>query len=242
MTILDIVKAFCRRTGLPVPPLLEGSTDTQAVQLLALANELLEDLADRHAWEIVQAETVLTTLAVESQGKMDMHCPGYRNIVADSMWNRTTRVQAAGPMTSQEWQAVKALTVGGGIASAFRIRGGELLLWPVPPAGQTLAFEYVSKYLASELINGVLVPKLEFTRDADEFRLPSGILSAGLRWKWKSEKGLDYAEEFRSYETLIANLTGRDGGKRTLNLGGGCGDDCNRPSVLVPAGNWMVQP
>jgi hypothetical protein len=61
---------------------------------------------------------------------------------------------------------------------------------------------------------------------------------AGLKWRWKKEKGLDYAEDLRTYETQVKDAMGRDGGKRVLNMNG-CPSDA-MPGVFIPQGSWQV--
>jgi hypothetical protein len=60
----------------------------------------------------------------------------------------------------------------------------------------------------------------------------------GLRWRWLREKGLDYAELFRTYEMQVKDALGRDGGKRVLSMDG------NRrevgPNVFIPSGSWAL--
>jgi hypothetical protein len=59
----------------------------------------------------------------------------------------------------------------------------------------------------------------------------------GLRWRWKKEKGLDYAEDMRTYEMQIKDELGRDGGKQILQM-----DNLTtkRPGISVPDGNWNL--
>ena len=60
----------------------------------------------------------------------------------------------------------------------------------------------------------------------------------GLRWRWKKEKGLDYAEDFRTYEMQVEDAIGRDGGRKPVSM-----DLCTEktgPAVFVPSGNWAI--
>jgi hypothetical protein len=61
---------------------------------------------------------------------------------------------------------------------------------------------------------------------------------AGLEWRWLRKKGLSYAEEFASYEQLVAQAIGRDGTKATLSM------DAEpkkvRPGTFVPVGSWNL--
>jgi hypothetical protein len=138
-------------------------------------------------------------------------------------------------LDARDWQAMKAVTTMGP-RYRFRIRGGRLIVNPSPPAGDSWYFEYVSK-------NWILgadgtTYKQYFTLDTDEILLPEDLVLMGLRWRWKKEKGFDYAEDFRTYETQVKDALGHDGGKPVLFM-----DDCSRgarPGVFVPDGDWPL--
>lgn len=49
-------------------------------------------------------------------------------------------------------------------------------------------------------------PKQYVTKDTDTFVLNDALPLAWLAWKWKSAKGLEYAEDFNVYERLVNML------------------------------------
>jgi len=141
-----------------------------------------------------------------------------------------------GPLDAVEWQAMKALTQTGQ-RYRYRIRGGLLRVNPVPPASESWFFEYVSK-------NWILgadgtTYKAYFTLDTDTILLPEELVLMGLRWRWLKEKGLDYAEQFRTYEMQLKDALGRDGGKPIMRM-----DDTwwagPKPGVFIPSGSWNL--
>jgi hypothetical protein len=107
---------------------------------------------------------------------------------------------------------------------------------PVPTAGHTWAFEYISK----NWILGVdgTTYKQYFTLDTDTILLPESIVLMGLRWRWKKEKGLSYDEDFRTYEMQVQDALSRDGMKQTLNMGNE--NSVVSPGVVVPLGSWIT--
>ncbi len=238
MNILAIIREFCGRKGLPRPTLIIGNDDPSIIQMLALCNDVIEDLADRGAWQIGTFSTTFTTTAVEDQGALSTLFPyGYKALVNNSMYNRTTRLPVEGPIDAVEWEAYKALPTGR-IFPRYRIFQDHLWMQPAPAVGQTVGVEYESQYLITNTVGSTVTPVKYFSTDLDDFKLNEAILISGLSWKWASEKGLSYAESFNKYETLVVNALGRDGGAGTLNLMG-C-DNRRRPGILVPSGNWVV--
>lgn len=236
MTLLEIVEMFCERKNITVPATVIGSADTQVVQIRALLEKEGIALRKRHAWEGVTKEATHTSLAAEDQGAMTtIAASGFDYIVNQTIWDRTDKLPICGPMSSQEWQAVKALAPTGPKYS-FRIRGGKLLINPTPTAGHAWAFEYVSKFWIAASA-GTTPTKTLFTLDTDTVSLPDEIVALGLEWRWKHAKGLEYAEDFRDYEAMVKDAMGRDGGKAVLNMAGG---RSARPGILVPQGSWPV--
>ncbi len=235
MTLLSLVQKFCVRNGLPIPVVVAGSTDPQILQIMHLLEEEGNDLAQRHPWTVLQQEVLLTTLAAEDQGAIETIAPGFRFIRNNSIWDRTDQLPLYGPIDGQEWQERKAVSTAGP-RYHWRFRGGHLLSNPSPPAGHTWAFEYQSKnWILSS--NGVTT-KSELQSDLDTFLLQDTILLMGIRWRWKKEKGLSYAEEFNSYEMQIKDAMGRDGGKPRIMADSDYSDA--RPMIAINPMSWPL--
>jgi hypothetical protein len=237
MTMLTTVQNFCRRTGLSVPTTVFGTSDSQVRQIYSLLEEEGNDLASRGSWQGLTFEAAHTTLAAEDQGALtSIATNGFRYMKNGTIWDRTTRLPVCGPLDSQDWQTLKAWAVTGP-RYQYRIRGGKFLVNPNPTAGDSWYFEYVSQ-------NWILgadgtTYKQYFTLDTDTILLPETLVLMGLRWRWKKEKGLDYAEDFRTYESQVKDALGRDGSKPVLHM-----DMCStagpRPGIFVPVGSWNL--
>lgn len=235
MSMLTCVQYMCRRTNVPVPSTVYGTTDSQVLQIMALLEEEGNDLSSRGAWQGLVFETSLTTVATESQGAIATLASGYRYIINNTIWDRTTRLPVCGPMDSSGWQAMKAFT-NTGPRFRFRIRTGLLIVNPTPTAGDSWYFEYVTKNWITDSTG--ITYKNYFTADTDLIVLPEELVISGLRWRWKREKGLDYAEDFRTYEMQVKDALGRDGMKRHLWM-----DETPargpQPGIWIPDGSWI---
>lgn len=236
MSLLTIIQYVCGRVGVPVPATVYGTTDTQVLQLLRLLEEEGNDLARRGDWEGITFEATHTTIAAEDQGAItSIATNGYRIIKNDTFWDRTNKLPILGPLSNEEWQTLKGVGTTGP-RYHFRLRGGKVLINPVPTAGYTWAFEYLSK-------NWILgadgtTYKQYFTLDTDTILLPEDLALMGLRWRWKKEKGFDYAEDFRTYETQVKDALSRDGGKRTLSMDGS--HRRAQPGIFVSDMSWNL--
>lgn len=233
-TMLGIVQEFCTRRGLPVPSIVMTSQDDQFLQLKALLHQVLEDLGTRKVWQKVTKEATFVTVDGEDQGSLDTIAPGMKWIVNNTFWNRTRRLPVYGPRNAQEWAALKGSPMTGPFMQ-YRLRGGNLLLNGGFSAGESLAFEYASDYLIQSS-GGTY--KQYFSQDDDKALIADAVLLAGLTWMWKEAKGFKYAEDFRRYESLVADMAGHDSPKPTVSMDGGTGQFA--PGVMIPTGNWKL--
>lgn len=234
MSLLTVIQKVCNRVGVAAPTTASGSTDQQVVQMIALANEEGEELAERYTWQSLQLEATHTTLAAELQGVMTTIAPGFKYILNDTIWNRTQQRPMYGSLTPDNWQVLKSSSINGPYQE-YRVKGGSLYLIPAPAAGHTIAFEYMSKNWCQ---SSALTGQDAWSLDADTGILDENIMIAGVIWRWRNAKGLDYTEEFRNYEVRVANAMNRDAGKSSIMMDGS--PSTRQPGIIVPTGNWPL--
>ena len=235
MSMLETVQRFCRRTNLIIPSSVIGTTDPQVSQICGLLEEEGAELSGRGSWQWLTYEATFLTVATESQGSIDdIATNNFRYIKNDTIWDRTENLPVI-VIDGPDWQAEKGFSATSPRYRA-RIRTNELISTPVPVAGNTWAFEYVTWNWI--LDNDGTTTKQYFTEDTDTFLLPDAIVQMGLRWRWKKEKGFEYAEDFRTYETMVANALSRQGLQAILYQ-----DRSERrttPKIVVNQGNWPL--
>lgn len=201
--------------SLTQPATVVNSTDTQVKQLYALANEEGEELARDFDWQALREQYLFTTVAADVQPTA---VPvDWDHFIANSFFNRSTRRQVIGPITPQTYQAILAQPQLNMVYLAFIERSGQFLITPQPPAGQTIAYEYISKNWAKSSIG---TPQPAFLADADTSFISERLIMLGVRWRFLSAKGLDYAEAMRTYELERQKLQARDGGNGMLSITG----------------------
>ena len=234
MSLLTVVQDFCRRTnGLSVPTSVLSNTDDGIQQVYALILEEGEDLLTRGDWQQLVKEATHTTVATESQGLITaIATDGFQRFKNETFWNRSNQLPIY-IVEGQEWQALKAVT-NTGPNYQVRLRGNELLANPVPDAGLTWVFEYVSNKWITSADGATL--KSDFTVDTDLMLFPESLVKMGLRWRWKKEKGFEYAEDFRTYESALKHALGSNGLNQILDMG----KSNKRIGVSVPQGSWPL--
>ena len=238
-TLLDIIRRFMERTGLPKPAFSIGSTDVQVTQVLGLLEEATEEIVMRNprGWQILNRQAVFQTKAQEVQGSLSELAPGFRSVINDTLFNRTTRLPIYGPLLPMERQATKALQTAGPYYR-YWIVNDELHFYPIPPAGQTIAFEYTSTAAWSDGKSPATYTEYPDS-DTAICLFPKPVMIAQLRWRWKKEKGLDYAEDFAMAERLLNAAIAADGTRRVVDLGGA--ELVARPGIMIPTGSWPLK-
>lgn len=235
MSLLSLVQRFCEETNLNIPTTVMGTTDPQTKQIKALLQKEVTDLSGRGDWEILINEALHTTTAAENQGAItSIATNNFRYVKNGTIWNRSTNLPIY-IIDPTDWQQIKATAVNGPNYQA-RLRGGDLIVNPAPAAGETWAFEYVTWNAITDSTG--VTKKQYFTNDEDLFLLPEPIVEAGLQWRWKKEKGMEYSEDFRTYEMLVRDALTRNGLNRPLKLHDGRVHA--QPGYCVPEGNWNL--
>lgn len=228
MTCLSIVQTACTRMGLNKPTAVVTSVDPQIMQFLALLNEEGQTLADTTNWQSLTVEASFLTVATEVQGNLSTIAPNCKFIVNDTIWNRSLRMPVFGPLAAQTWQQQKAMYLQGPW-NQFRVVNDQMKFLPVPVAGQSCYFEFVTKNWNSGSSD-------VFTDDAQTARLDEQVMAMGLIWRFRQAKGLDFSADLEKYQRRVADLVGRETPKAMLDMGDSFNDI--PPVVILPAGSW----
>ena len=234
-TCLSIVNSALKRLSLSTTTDAVGATDNQVMTMTEIGNEEGQELAARYPWTALQTEATFTTLAAESQGVLETIAPGVGYIINDTIWNRSLRRPVFGPRTPSEWQQNKAFAINGPWSS-FRIKAGSLYMYPTPTAGQSCYFEYISRYWCTASTGAT--GRAEWGENEDIPKLDSQLLVLGMVWRFKKLRGLEYAEDFNTYERRVMDAIARDGSKDWLSLTDTKYDIM--PGIVVPSGSWNV--
>lgn len=234
MSLLTLIQDAADRLGIPRPASVIGTSDTQVRQLLGLAQQEGKELAKRGPWQVLTKEKTITATATETQTS---GIPtDFDRMIEGSFWNRTQDRKVMGPIDPQKWQALQT----GAFVSvwdAFRIRGGDLLMNPVPTANDALAYEYVSKYWCENAAG--TTERAAWAADDDVGILSEELMTLGVVWRFLKAKSLDYGEAFRSYEQQVNEALAHDGGSRILDLGASTGGS-GVYDPFVPEGSWTL--
>ena len=233
MTLLTLAQAACDIIGMPRPTSVMAGADQTARTMLSLAQREGRALARRWTWTALRKQQTFTTVAQTVQtGAVPSD---FDRMVSETFWNRTDQERVVGPVTPEEWQGLVA-SVALPIESAFQMRAGQIELYPVPTAGETYAYEYVSSQWCQSAGG---TGQSAWAADTDTGLLDEELTTLGLVWRFKQSRGLDYAEDMTTYEEQVLQAMARDGTRRTARLAREI-DYGAAHYPMVPEGNWAV--
>lgn len=222
MNALQIVQQVCAWQALPIPQALFAATDPQTIELRGLLNE---ELAELKKWPDTYWRKLIRQWSFTSENSdvqtLDPLPPDsdLDYIIPNTMWDRTMTRPCLGPIDPQAWQAWKARPILTSVLWGWRLRGNEFLTAPNPPAGDSVYYEYISK-LAVYATGDIEPTKEYFTADTDTAIFDWVLMARGLRWRFLSQKKLDYAQEYDLWFSLVTREASRNKGLPTLNAAG----------------------
>ena len=218
MTLLTICQDAANEIGVPSPSAVIGSTDTTAIQLLAAANREGKNLVTGYDWEVLVKEENHTAIANESQGRLTAIATDFERFSNNTMWNRTSDRKFYGPLNNTEWQTLKG-SVQSGITNYFRIRGGKLLMNPVPTVGDAIYFEYISEWWVDTTGDGD-ADATRYAADANTTILDENLITLGVIWRFLKQKGLPYDNQLQEYQIKLFEKQAKDGAKPIIRMSG----------------------
>lgn len=218
-TLLEMVQSACNEIGIPEPQFLFGSINDQEKQLLALANREGKDfsvVANKNGgWQNLRTDYTFTTVIGQSEYDLPSD---FEYFVQKTFWDDQFKWELIGPISAQEKQVLRYGVVASGPRNKFYVQNNKIILNPSPESEFIIAYDYYSNNWA--MGNDGITSQPRFLTDTDTYKLDEDCFIQGIKWRFLRAKGLDYAEEYKSYQDDCERVIGRDGGQRDLPIGG----------------------
>lgn len=222
MNALELIQRTVRLFGITVPPVtLVGTTDSQITSLIEILTDVGQELATRHDWNKLTSTFSFTSVNVDLQSQ-DFPSDWNRALPNASVWRSGSKITPlSGPCPPDVWHRLITLP-GIRFPGYWRFFGGQVQIMGCP-VGETVSLEYISNAWVIDADNSSTV-RDTVAKDGDTFRLPERLLRLAMVWKWRSYKGLSYAEEMATFEKQLELDIASDRAARPIST--------NRP--LVP--------
>ena len=206
MSILTAVQSASVRVIGVSPTAVFSSTEQVVVEMRNLANDVAIDIARSADWRD------LTEIASFTGDGVTTAFPkptGYDRMVQGSavddpgqwLWGYHAIKSVNDWMRRDEW-----ISPGGWI-----ILGGEFRFHPAPSGGAE--FPYISNLLVRDEEGA---RKEAFTADDDTFVLDERLLTLGLIWRYRAQKGLEYAADQANFEIALSERQTKDRGAHVI--------------------------
>lgn len=223
MTILTALQSAMVRLVGHRPNTIFGSTNQTEMEIADIANEVARDIMKSHDW---QALTNIESVAGDGvQTAFPLPADYDRMALGQSVqdantwfWNYTAAPDLNTWMTITDG---RFLQVEPGWWIVLR---DELQFYPAPTSGATARFPYISNLIVRsqpEVNTGIVTPRRQFERDSDEFLLSERLITLGVIWRYREQKGMGYAEDMANYELALSQEQTRDKGSRVIRKGRG---------------------
>lgn len=212
MTIKTAIDSASLRVIGTVSPAVFSSTDQAMVELRNLAQDVAEMIAKSHDW---RALTQIGSFSGDGVTESFPKPAGYdRMVTASSVSDPQSWFWGYFQIsTVNEWLMRKRtawISPGGWI-----IIGGNFNFWPAPHG--LAEFPFISNHIA---VSEDGQTKARFDADTDSFVLPERLLTLGLIWRYRAQKGLDYGEDMANYNIALSEEQAADPGARVIRKQG----------------------
>lgn len=223
MSILTIVQdAALEAGGISQPTAAINSQDPNVLLLLQFARRAGDSIYRRHDWSKLIVQHTFLSVATQAQALAFPVASFDRMNYMSDVWDRTRNLRYIGPSNIKDWQWLQhgAVTGAGGVIGYWRVIGGQLNLFPAPPAGNTIALEYITKLWITDS-SGIPRADVRFAADTDLVLVPERLVTLETIWRWKKRWGLDYAEDMAEAERAIELDASNDMPANVITTGGG---------------------
>lgn len=214
MTVLSALQSTAIRCIGQKPISIFSASSGIALELSDLVNEAMRDIVKAHDWTALQplqsspGDGATQAFALPS----DFDRWPKKVSIFTTQWPGVPYARAR---DLDEWYFVRKF-VYAGVPGWWLVQNGKLNIYPAPASGTNVEYYYISKN--SVTANGGAA-KSSFTADDDTFVLDERLITLSCIWRWKSQKGLEYAEHMQNYEIALSKAISDDKGPRILAVG-----------------------
>lgn len=214
MTLLTATQDAMVLCGLPQPVQAIGNSDATVAQFVAFAQKEADETFTDFNWRSTKVNAQI--IGDNATTLFSLPADFERIVAGQALWStKYPSIPLQGPISDVELIALKALPVMP-VRPVWRLIGTTLEIWPALSTGETVNLEYFTSY-PIYAADGV-TRKARFTADTDYAVFPETILTRGLIWRFKQSKGLDYAEDFRTYDRERDKRASHEAGGRVVQM------------------------
>lgn len=186
------------------------SVGTDETEIASLANETAIAIMKAHDWQ--KLKTLKTHTGNGSATSFVLPTDFDRMLKKGNVHSSLYKTAYFSPVDDEdEWLYLQD-TLATATPGFWIILGGAFQIFPAMASTETARYYYISNLIFSGT-------KTQATADADTFALPERLITLGTIWRWRSKKGLEYAEDMQNFNIALAEEISRDKGSRIITVG-----------------------
>lgn len=189
MSIISAINAVCDVVSLDRFDTVAGNTNPNAQTMLEFAQEAGEEISRRGDWNRMLKTAPVDGSPYPLPEDFQRLVTGGGIVLAGGDFARPV-------MNAGEWSVIKT------VASSrpfFYLRDGRVEFLPVS-SNEGAAMNYVSK---NWLLDGN-EERDTITSDDNKALIPERLLTKGVIWRWRRQKGLSYEDQLAEFEADLA--------------------------------------
>lgn len=214
MSVLTLINDVTRLLFSTSTTAVINSEDENVIKLTSLLSIEGDELSKAHGWRKLKQRGTITGDGVSTYFAIPEDFT--RFAPGEVLWEVGGLWQTLRHVSDEEMLAIQSDSVSL-LRPVWRFYDDDIEFYPVIPDGQVLNLEYRSEYWVTDSAGAV--GKARPTADDDIFRLPENLLKLGLIWRFRQDRGLNYDEDFRSYQNALSRYTFNDAPRSTLRIG-----------------------
>ena len=205
MSLLTICQDSADGIGITRPASVVGNNDPEVQKLYRCAKKVGLRLMKVFPWQVLRKEQTFTSVATEAQTSI---LPSdFDRFCKETFWNRSTPALISGPVSNVEWQGLKAYSYSDTQFPKFAYRGDSVLVTPTLSAGDSLAFEYVSKNWCQ---TSGSVAQATWAADSDTGIINEELMTLGIIFDYLDAEGQPTQKAAMDFNDYYNTLTGNE--------------------------------
>lgn len=215
LNLLQIcLRALDEMSSFNSPNNIINNADDTAKTLLVAAYKTGEELVREFDWQELSKTATVNTVASTSLYDLESD---YERIAPDTMWNNSEVRYMRGHTTRRKWAAITNASVYSSFTYDWRLKGGQIQVFPTPDSVFTFNYEYLSNIYSTDSAGTDRADG--WVADTDLPKLPQDLFIYGIRYYFADSKTLANATKWGAeYYDLIDTRQSNDVPGERVNM------------------------
>lgn len=211
MTVLAALQSAALRLAGRRPQTFFDASGKLEMELCDLVNEVAQDIARYQDWQdLIRLETITGD---GSTSEFDLPEDYDRFPVVAAVQDYTNWAWGYYHYTDLDRFLYDEASDFNALPGGWIIYGGKMRFSPAPSSTASARFPYITKNIVRDFSTS---PKPEFTKDDDSFILPERLLTLGLVWRWRENKGLANTGDQEAFILALDQYASKNGGPKVI--------------------------